>query len=66
MSMNLENRISNEQLVDRIQAGEGEKEKMLQLWQQNRGFIATMAGSIPAWLRWKIWSRRDILACVRP
>lgn len=43
MSMNLENRISNEQLVARIQAGENEAENMLQLWQQNRGFIATMA-----------------------
>ena len=43
MSMNLENRISNEQFVARIQAGENEAENMLQLWQQNRGFIATVA-----------------------
>ncbi|BCZ27390.1 hypothetical protein EUBC25_14770 [Claveliimonas bilis] len=43
MSMNLENRISNEQLVSRIQSGENEAENMLKLWQQNRGFIARMA-----------------------
>lgn len=34
---------TNEQLVALIQAGEDEAENMLQLWQQNRGFIATMA-----------------------
>ena len=35
--------MDNEQLVDRIQAGENEAENMLQLWQQNRGFIAAIA-----------------------
>lgn len=35
--------MDNEQLVALIQAGENETENMLQLWQQNRGFIATMA-----------------------
>lgn len=35
--------MDNEQLVARIQAGENEAENMLKLWQQNRGFIATMA-----------------------
>lgn len=35
--------ISNEQLVARIRAGENEAENMLQLWQQNKGFIATLA-----------------------
>ena len=35
--------MDNEQLVARIKAGEDEAENMLQLWQQNRGFIATMA-----------------------
>lgn len=35
--------MDNEQLVARIQAGENEAENMLQLWQQNRGFIATVA-----------------------
>ena len=43
MSMNLENRTNNEQLVSRIRAGEDEAENMLQLWQQNRGLIATIA-----------------------
>ena len=43
MSMNLENRICNEQLVARIKSGENEEENMLQLWQQNRGFIAAIA-----------------------
>ena len=42
MSMNLENR-TNEQLVVLIQSGESEADNMLQLWQQNRGFIATIA-----------------------
>ncbi len=35
--------MDNEQLVARIQAGEDEPENMLQLWQQNRGFIAKIA-----------------------
>lgn len=35
--------MDNEQLVVRIQSGEDEAENMLKLWQQNRGFIATMA-----------------------
>ena len=35
--------MDNEQLVARIQAGENEAENMLQLWQQNRGFIAKIA-----------------------
>lgn len=35
--------MDNEQLVARIQSGENEAENMLKLWQQNRGFIATMA-----------------------
>lgn len=35
--------MDNEQLVARIQSGENEAENMLQLWQQNRGFIAAMA-----------------------
>lgn len=35
--------MNNEQLVARIQAGENEAENMLQLWQQNRGFITMMA-----------------------
>lgn len=35
--------MDNEQLVARIQAGEDEADNMLQLWQQNRGFIARMA-----------------------
>lgn len=42
MSMNLENR-TNEQLVVLIQSVENEADNMLQLWQQNRGFIATIA-----------------------
>ena len=43
MSMNLENRISNERLVSRIQSGEDEAENMLKLWEQNRKFITMMA-----------------------
>lgn len=35
--------MNNEQIVARIQSGENEAENMLKLWQQNRGFIATMA-----------------------
>ena len=35
--------MDNEQLVARIQAGEDEAENMLQLWQQNKAFIATIA-----------------------
>lgn len=43
MSMNLENRISNERLVSRIQSGENEAGNMLKLWEQNRKFITMMA-----------------------
>ena len=35
--------MNNEQLVARIMAGDNEAENMLQLWQQNKGFIAMMA-----------------------
>ena len=35
--------MNNEQIVARIQPGENEAENMLQLWQQNKGFIAMMA-----------------------
>lgn len=35
--------MDNEQIVARIQAGEDEAENMLQLWRQNRRFIATIA-----------------------
>ena len=35
--------MDNEQLVARIQGGDNEAENMLQLWKQNKGFIAMMA-----------------------
>lgn len=35
--------MDNEQLVARIQAGDNEAENMLQLWKQNKGFIAIIA-----------------------
>lgn len=35
--------VDNEQLIARIRAGENETENMLQLWQQNKGFIAMIA-----------------------
>lgn len=35
--------MDNEYLVSRIRSGENEAENMLKLWQQNRGFIATVA-----------------------
>ena len=35
--------MDNEQLVARIQAGDNEAENMLQLWKQNKGFIAMIA-----------------------
>lgn len=35
--------MDNEQLVARIQAGDNEAENMLELWQQNKGFIAMIA-----------------------
>ena len=35
--------MTNEQLVARIQAGENEAENMLQLWKQNKGYIANVA-----------------------
>lgn len=36
--------MNNEQLVARIQSGDNKAENMLQLWQQNYGFIHKMAG----------------------
>lgn len=36
-------KFSNEQLVARIRAGENEADNMLQLWQQNRGFVYKVA-----------------------
>lgn len=36
-------KISNERLVALIRVGENEKDNMLQLWQQNKGFIYKMA-----------------------
>ncbi|MDD7143841.1 MAG: sigma-70 family RNA polymerase sigma factor [bacterium] len=41
--VNIENRISNEELVAEIQAGENGSDNMLQLWQQNREFVYKMA-----------------------
>ena len=35
--------MDNEQLVARIQGGDNEAENLLQLWKQNKGFIATIA-----------------------
>lgn len=35
--------MDNEQLVAQIQGGDNESENMLQLWKQNKGFIATIA-----------------------
>lgn len=35
--------MDNEQLVARIQSGDNEAENMLQLWKQNKGFIAMIA-----------------------
>ena len=35
--------MDNEQLVIRIQSGDNEAENMLQLWKQNKGFIAMIA-----------------------
>lgn len=35
--------MTNEQLVVRIQAGEETAANMLQLWQQNKGFVASIA-----------------------
>ena len=35
--------MENEQLVARIRVGENEAENMLQLWKQNKGFIAMIA-----------------------
>ena len=35
--------MTNEQLVIRIKAGIDVSDNMLQLWEQNRGFIATIA-----------------------
>lgn len=35
--------MDTEQLVARIQSGVNKAENMLQLWQQNRGFIVMMA-----------------------
>ncbi len=41
--LNIDKRISNEQLVARIQAGEDTANNMLALWQQSIGIIAKMA-----------------------
>lgn len=35
--------VTNEELVSRIQAGIDVAENMVDLWQQNRGFIGQMA-----------------------
>lgn len=35
--------MNNEQLAARIRAGENTAENMLELWQQNKGFIAKLA-----------------------
>lgn len=36
--------MNNEQLVARIRAGENEADNMLELWQNNRAFVAVLAG----------------------
>ena len=36
-------KMSNEQLVLRIKAGENVADNMLQLWQQNKKFVASIA-----------------------
>ena len=36
-------KMSNEQLVLRIKAGENVADNMLQLWQQNKKFISSIA-----------------------
>lgn len=41
--MSMRQQANNEQLVARIRAGEDEAGNMLQLWQQNKGFIGVMA-----------------------
>ena len=41
--VNIENRISNEEMVATIQAGGNGTENMLQLWQQNRGYVYKIA-----------------------
>ena len=35
--------MNNEQLVARIQSGDNEAENMLQLWRQNKAFVAMIA-----------------------
>lgn len=42
MSINQNDR-TNECIVAAVQAGDNEAENMLELWQQNKGFIAMMA-----------------------
>lgn len=41
--------MTNEQLVARIRAGENEAENMLELWQQNKGFIHKIAQKYQAY-----------------
>ena len=41
--VNIENRISNEEMVATIQAGGNGTENLLQLWQQNRGYVYKIA-----------------------
>ena len=43
--------MDNEQLVARIQGGDNEAENMLQLWQQNTGFITMLARKYSAGCR---------------
>ena len=48
MSINQNDR-TNECIVAAVQAGGSEAENMLQLWKQNKGFIATIARRYSAW-----------------
>ena len=55
-------KMSNEQLVLRIKAGENVADNMLQLWQQNKKFVASIAkkyaayeeGFDPAGIFWNV------------
>ena len=42
-------KMSNKQLVLRIKAGENVADNMLQLWQQNQGFIRSIAKKYAAY-----------------
>ena len=42
-------RLTNEQLVTLIRAGENEADNMLKLWQQNQGYIGKIAMSYQAY-----------------